>query len=156
MTVTVESLNNEKAMEYKKRFFNVINRGGLSKPTDALYMATVHAQEFFDQLFRHKSIPILKFKNPRAVFLQAFKEKLSASRDTKPLSELCCKEGHNFSKVLNIVGTKIFNIGGQNYANDENSIIHATKAATKRKNAEKKNAKNPAAMKISKLQSDKL
>ena len=74
--------NDENISEYKKRFFDVINRGGLCNPSDAMYMATVHAQECFDQIFKDQETrsTLLKYRFPRKVFLRAFSEKILVRR----------------------------------------------------------------------------
>ena len=37
--------NDENVESCKKRFFDMVNRGGLCNPSDAIFMATLHAQE---------------------------------------------------------------------------------------------------------------
>ena len=44
VTVNFEDLTEDSDQHLKKRFFDVINRGGLCRPTDALFMTTLHAQ----------------------------------------------------------------------------------------------------------------
>ena len=124
LTVTFEETEDDNVLQYRKKFFNVINRGGLCKPSDAMYMATVHAQEFLDKLFTGDSNYLFKVKNTRAVFVAAFSEKISSSKETDSLSKIKCNEDHPFLKLIEIAATKMFNIAGTNFANDENSKIH--------------------------------
>ena len=149
--------NDENISEYKKRFFDVINRGGLCNPSDAMYMATVHAQECFDQIFKDQETRsiLLKYRFPRKVFLRAFSEKISCCEDTAPLANIKCENGHQFTKMLQTAALKIFNIGAKNYVNDINSKLHDAKK-NKRKNFSKEDAKTESVRKISKLQSDKI
>ena len=55
LSVSIEDVSNESDRRYKKQFFDVINRGGLCKPSDVLYMTTVHAQQFFHGIFKGDS-----------------------------------------------------------------------------------------------------
>ena len=147
----------ENISAYKKRFYDVINRGGLCNPSDAMFMATVHAQECFDQVFNsHEARKmLLRCKNARRVFQTAFTEKISMCNDTAPLAHIKCNNGHQFIKILNVASLKIFNMGAKNYVNDTNSKLHDAKK-NKRKNISKDDAKSDSIRKISKLQSDKL
>ena len=155
MTVSIEEIRKEDE-HHKKQFFDVINRGGLCKPSDALYMTTVHAQELLDQVF--KTSVLLQFKSPREVFAEFFHEKLSIWRETKSLVELKCDNGHHYSKLIKVVARKLFNIRGKNYANDENSRIHALRRekSEKRKANAKVPLKTQSSTKIAKLQSGRL
>ena len=76
--------------EYKERFFDVINRGGLSKPSDAIFLSTLHSQEFFDRIFRCDEIRsvMLRFKKSRAVFVQSFTRIIVSHVDTAFLVSL--------------------------------------------------------------------
>ena len=138
-------------------FFDIINRGGLCKPSDALYITTVHAQEFLDHLFDNqstKSCILSNFSNPRAVFIHSFIEKLETCSETGSLCNIKLENGHSFTKFSKVIARKIFNIGGKNYANDENSKIHQSKKC-KRKSTQEV-TKSQSVMKITKLQSDRI
>ena len=52
ISISFEQIEHDENVEaYKKRFFDIINRGGLCTPSDAMFMATVHAQELFNKIF---------------------------------------------------------------------------------------------------------
>ena len=150
--------SDENTVMYKKQFFDMINRGGLCKPSNALYLATVHAQEFYDQVFEkqhQESALIFKFKNPRSVFVEAFCDKLSSCNDTESLATQECQNGHQFVKMIEIASRKIFNIGAHNFVTDENSKIHASRK-DKRKPLTEQDKRDKALTKIAKLQSENL
>ena len=84
------------------------------------------------------------------------KEKIATAKETESLRMLKCDKGHSITKIIEKAAMKIFNIGGHNYATDENSKIHAAKQCSKRKSLTKADAKTTSAMKICKLQSDKM
>ena len=124
-----------------------------------MFMSTLHAQEFFDQVFDRnepQSCTLLSFKNPRCVFVEAFSEKISSSKDTLSLAKLKCDKGHPFSKFMKIASVKIFNVGSKNYVSEENSKIHAARKNKRKNYSSKDNIKQPAPRKIAKLQSDKV
>jgi hypothetical protein len=64
----------------------------------------------------------------------------------------CCK-GHEFSKVIDNVARRTFNVGGKNHANDKKSEIHELREL---KNQTKADKKRKATAKIAKLQSSRL
>ena len=149
--------HDENIDEYKKRFFDVINRGGLCNPSDAIFISTVHAQDFFDQIFKNEDVKsvFMKFKKSREVFVKAFTELITSCPDTAPLSNIKCKKGHHFTKMLIIVGRKIFNIGAKNYVNETNSKIH--EARNKKRKSSPEDAKTDRTItKVVKLQSGKV
>ena len=128
----------------REKFLNLINRGGLCKPSDAMYMATVRAQEFLDQLFTGEASTnnyLFQTKNTREVFVTAFSEKISSSKETESLSKIKCEKGHPFLKLIEIGATKMFNIAGKNFANEENSKIHEARGS-KRKLKSKADSRN--------------
>ena len=122
-----------------------------------MFMGTVHAQEFFDQVFKNVEAKssLLKCKKPREVFTKSFAEKISSCEDTAPLGNIRCKNGHLFIKMLEIASRKIFNMGGKNYASEINSKTHAAKK-NKRKSYTKEESKTQSVRKICKLQSDRI
>jgi hypothetical protein len=86
------------------------------------------------------------------VFRQAFKMYLDSCEETRFVFLLqSCDNEHNFQeKALSIAG-KIFNLFSKNYSSEINSEIHSKRG---RKTEEKK--RDPLAMKVAKLQSEKL
>ena len=153
LTVSIEEFENDENVErYKKRFFDVINRGGLCNPSDALFMVTVHAQEFFNKIFNDEETKssFLKLKNPRAVFTKCFIETVLKCQNTASLGKIKCQKGHHFSGIMEIASRKIFNMGGKNFANDMNSKIHAARK-NKRKTMTKDDTKSESVRKILKL-----
>ena len=98
---------------------------------------------------------LLWFRNPRNVFVKCFTVKITSCRDTAPLGNIKCKNGHLFINMIKIVAQKIFNVGAKNYVNERNSEIHAARK-NKRKSFTKEESKTQSARKIFKLQSDKI
>ena len=148
--------NDENVVSCKKRFFDMVNCGGLCNPSDAIFMATLHAQELFNKIFDDADTRsrFLKFKNPRAVFMECFTEKILSCENTASLGLIKCAQGHRFITLMEIASQKIFNIGGKNYVNDLNSKIHSQRK-NKRKNVSKPEANNQTDHKVLKLQSDR-
>ena len=84
--------NDENVVSCKKRFFDMVNCGGLCNPSDAIFMATLHAQELFNKIFDDADTRsrFLKFKNPRAVFMECFTEKILSCENTASLGLIKC------------------------------------------------------------------
>ena len=141
---------------YKKRFFDIINRSRLCT-SDAMFMATVHAQELVNKIFDDTDLRgnFLKFKNPRAVFVECFSDKILSCENTAPLGNIKCTEGHRFISLMEKVSLRIFNFGGTNYVNDINSKIHEERKNKRKKTLTKQDANTEATRKILKLQSDR-
>lgn len=159
---TVPTVNIEDAIEDvshcasddKESFFHEINRGGLCYPSDILFIATVHAYEFYSLIFQNDNLrsSMLNYRNPREVFVKCFIQKLKESDNTEPLRSVKCENGHCFMKSMEITAQKVFNIGSKNYVSEMNSRIHAEKKQ-KRKLVTKEDRQSPSCRKICKLQS---
>ena len=131
-------------------------KDSLMSSTGEAFVILVHAQNFFDQIFKNEDVKsvFMKFKKSREVFVKAFTELITSCPDTAPLSNIKCKKGHHFTKMLIIVGRKIFNIGAKNYVNETNSKIH--EARNKKRKSSPQDAKTyRTTTKVVKMQSGK-
>lgn len=136
-------------MSKEEVFSTLVSRGGLTRPSDYLYVTSVHASVFYEHIMNDISLKDLLFstENPRYTFVESFYKILGQNEYTEPLTQMKCKKLHSHKKYIQRIAFTIFNISAKNYANRLNDDIR-TSSATKR--AEKRSA---SSMKIKKLQS---
>ena len=95
--------------------------------------------------------------NPRDTFVDSYMTLTANDSTVKSLLQLNCNNGHKISKNLRRTAFTIFNISAKNYAAELNDTIRTDKAAKTTEKARKNQQKrDKAAMKITKLQSEKL
>ena len=139
-------------MEAKEAFVAAISRGGLTKPSDYMYITSVHAAALFAYIFKDTDIrnALLATSNPRNTFIESFKMIFERSDLASPLLKIKCSKGHSHVRYIQRTAFTIFNISAKNYASQLNDELRD-------KQTEKRNEKrNKAKMKIQKLQSQKL
>jgi hypothetical protein len=135
----------------KRSFLEQINRGGLKRPSDQLYICGLHAMNLFLQIKKKSDVmqSLLKSSNPRGVFVKCFLITMDSHIETNSLLTLSCQNNHSFKKFMEETAGRLFNFFGKNFAADVNSNIHESKL-TKSK-MYKKSLKD--SRKISKLSS---
>lgn len=125
----------ETCPEYKK-FLHQINRGGLSQPTDLVFVCCVHAWGLYNEILNHEDSKKLLFQSnqPREVFSMTFMKAISACPETDPIMKTLCTSGHEFKTVCEEISKRIFNVFGKNFASERNSEIQAKRcrSATKK------------------------
>lgn len=122
---TVEELE----ASLKEDFVNTINRGGLLKPSDMLYIACHHIWGFYKYIRMTSNIDKLLMESPHplSVFVALVTEKLEEADDTHELMSAKCSSGHAFANIVNSMAIKMFNTMSKNYVAEQNSAIHASK-----------------------------
>jgi hypothetical protein len=127
----------------------MITRGGLLKPSDALYVVCCHAHVLYKKLAdteENKKL-LLSTSNPISVYVEALMHKLESCQNTMGLLETKCGSNHSFSSYVKKIGKTMFNLFAKNLISEENSKIHKS-----RKRASK--SKTQAARKLKKLSSE--
>ena len=111
----------------KDTFFKLVDRGGLFKPPDLLYVITFLAFQMLQNIFSCQEARslLISFNDPVSVFTKAFVHKINNQQDV--LIDVSCKEGHKFSSKIPAVARKTFNISSKNFVNEQNSKVHAEK-----------------------------
>jgi hypothetical protein len=133
------------------RYIEIVNRGGLTKPSDALYILVLHCYKYFS-FIKHRDIiwqKLMSFMNPRDVFIETLFWFLNQSEDTYELLNSKCMSLHKFSFFYRLIARACFNLIAKNFVSEENSLIHNERKRTKRD--EKKDA---VARKCTKLSSN--
>ena len=136
LLVAIESVDDaaESLLHAKEAFVREINRGGLTKPSDYMYITSVHAAALYTYIFRDEDIrkALLGTENPRTTFVESFRSLLGRSDVVTPLLEIKCTKGHSHVKHLERTAFTIFNISSKNYASNLNDELRQTQAAQQR------------------------
>ena len=132
-------------------FLEMINRGGLCKPSDITFMTRVHAWHHFKQIMSQKKSLFMSLDHPLDVFVHSFINKLKSIENGKLIIDTTCKEEHIYLHIMKKVTIKFFNCMRKNFTADTNSKIHEGK---KRKVVQDNGkGKSGTKRKIAKLQS---
>ena len=130
------------------RFIEIMSRGGLSTPSDLLFLTCLYAHSLFDFINTHEEEKeaLMSAANPRASFITTFSDRMLDSSDTAitAMMNTTCDKGHTWSTLLNKISQILFNVMGKNYAAKLNDDIRKTskkRSGGKQSNAEKKIAK---------------
>ena len=132
-------------------FIDMINRGGLIKPStiinDACVAAWVAYLRIMDNIESRKLF--LASKMHRSVFIQFLLIHMKSADKYENMFTFKCVAEHPFQSILEKVGEKFFNVMAKNFVSETNSTTHRLK---KRKPASKEPTSNDT--KRRKLQSD--
>ena len=77
LNISVESTDGEveeSVLQAREAFISAISRGGLTKPSDYLYITSVHAAGLYSHIFKQKTLTdiLLATENPRSTFIQFY------------------------------------------------------------------------------------
>ena len=132
-----------------KNFIDMINRGGLVKPSMVVNLLCIGAWELYQVLMNNDDSKsyFLKCKVHRPVFTGCFNWFVRNSDDYLFLLGMKCSNDHSFELMIKKIAEKFFNVMATNFVKDINSDIHSKK---KRSTS---NKLTPSSAKIRKLQS---
>ena len=138
----VDGNTNDLEKGAKDEILSLVNRGGLIKPSDLLFVTCVHAAAFFKYIKSKEYIfnILINASNPRSVFSSLFMKKIEDNDETAALLNNECPQ----------IAMKIFNIVAKNFINERNDNIHKER---KRKVNSKLNKRDKYTMKQQKLSS---
>ena len=126
-------------------FLEQINRGGLVKPSDLMFVFCLYAHALYKLMFDFEEAKeaYLKAKCPRKVFVSLLMEKLNCCFGTSQLLNTQCSLAHSFKKHFEKAAVTFCNCMLKNYVSEINDKLHE---------ARKRSAKPTAsARKIAKL-----
>ena len=135
--------------EAKDALIRQVNRGGLCSATDLCYLSCRIPWNFFVDVTANDSLRVKVFDcgNVVGCLLALLLE--VGKRDSCPLLDQTCLDGHSFSPTFKKLCTTMFNVCMSNYTKELNDIVHSSK-----KRASNINPKaGPSARKSVKLQS---
>ena len=114
-------------------FLDMINRGGLIKPSDIVYSSCVVAWDVYSRImesYEAKSY-FLSCKMQRNVFLKVVMIETHANENNTGILEATCINEHCFADIYEKILTNFFNVMCKNFVSEVNSATHKAK---KRKN----------------------
>ena len=107
----------ESTVEVKEAFTAAVSRGGLTKPSDYLYITSVHASVLYNHIFKDNELKnsLLATENPRITFIESFCKLVENKEFSAPLIHVKCIKGHSHIKYIRRTAFTIFNISAKNY-----------------------------------------
>ena len=86
--------SNEDEIEAKEEFLRLITRGGLIKPSDALFIVCCHSWLLYHKIINSDTSKnlLLASNNSRATFIEVFIQKLDHNESSRKLLDIKCKK----------------------------------------------------------------
>ena len=135
-------------LDAKKQFLTAVTRRGLIKPSDVMYVFTVHASSLFKFIITHGNAKqiLLACHNRRSTFIQTFMHMIEDNEYTAPICDVKCESGHAIKRIISRVAFTVFNTCSKNFVSELNDKIHQsrkrpTKANPKTSNVVRKQKK---------------
>ena len=115
----------ESSVLAKEEFVSAISRGGLTKPSDYLYIASVHAAALSKFIFASEEVK--KTFIAMETFVSCFMKLLENDTNCSYLLDVKCSKGHSHKQFIRRVAFTVFNITGKNNSSQMNDSIRAAK-----------------------------
>ena len=112
----------------RERYFDIANRGGLTKPSDALYMACVHAWGLYVCIKDNSQAwkLLLEACNTRSAFVHCYLEKMKLPQ-CAGIYDCTCASGCKLNSHLKKVAEASFNLKAKNFAAAKKDEINRLK-----------------------------
>jgi len=109
-----------------KSFLDVINRGGLFKSSDLMYVTCLHAAELYRFITEDEQLlkELVTSKNSMELFAEVFLSKLEELDNTNGILLIKCSSKHVFKHHARCIATVMFNLFAKNLVNECNNEIH--------------------------------
>ena len=137
-------------------FLSQVNRGGLTIPSEIVFLICAHTWEFYNLIIRETHLTDLLYSPnlcSRTIFTKAFFKYLDSFESTRLLFLVeNCENGHPFCDLVASLVQRLFNLFSKNHAIFLNSEIHIKK--NKRSNDGSDVKRESTKLKVAKLQSD--
>ncbi len=150
---SVINLSEEGTNESVSNYFNEVNRGGLTIPSELAFLTCIQAWKFYSSVIEQPELKkILHSPNlsSQELFRKSLEIFLNSAEETKATFFTDkCHQGHPFKEFSLSLFNKIFNLFSKNFVSVINSEIHARKG---RKFDDVK--RDVLGIKIAKLQSE--
>ena len=152
LTVDIEQITcNDDESQAKDVFLNAINSGGLTKPSDLVFVTCTHSSDLFKAIQNDSflSQQLINCANSQSLFVEIFLGKLEEVDCTNSVLMVKCIHGHPFSEIVRKIARLMFNLFAKNLSSECNIAI------PKKRSRETMNSKkrNPSTMKKKKLTS---
>ena len=91
-----EDTVNQEDLDAKAQFVSSFSRGGLVKPGDYIYIASLHAFALFQYIIQREQIKqvLLQRLNPQSTFVDVFVKIIGNNENTSPFLSTKCRIGH--------------------------------------------------------------
>ena len=141
--------DDEKPSDTTDEYLDIANRGGLTKPSDVVFMACVHAWALYVTISENGEALnlLMQSTNPRSVFTHCYLEKMQLPK-CSGLYNSSCRSGCKLVLHLRKIAYATFNLKAKNYIARKNDEI-----ALKKREATVSHKKSAAAKKIKKSSS---
>ena len=138
-----------------KAFLDAVSRGGLTKPSQWLYITCMHAADLWKHIRSHEDLKSTLFTsvNSRALFIEAFVLLLEDGVETNKIMKVSCSKGHLFKHSVRTIATCMFNLFAKNITKEYNDEIHAQRKRIKAVAAKEGEKRDKCSMKKKKLNS---
>ncbi len=127
----------------KDAFLRKVDRGGLLYPTEEVYMSSLAAWSFYQEIRQNQDASALLFGQTSAKHI--FVKCMMGLKSSTNYLDIQCSSGHKFDNIFGLVVVKMFNIFMRNLCTETNSEAHAQK---------KRKAGDASQRKVKKLQSE--
>ena len=140
------------ATEDCQYFLDLVNRGGLMKPSDIVFAVCCVAWEVYVRIMESYDAKsyFLACKMQRKVFIKSVLIETCSHYTYSSILETSCLQDHPFENIFVNIVTKLFNVMCKHFASEVNSAVHKDK-----KRMNKQTNISPQSIKIRKLQSEK-
>jgi hypothetical protein len=144
------------SIQSSENFLSQVDRGGLTIPSQMMFISTVQAWQFYNQIMADSSLSQLLHSpnvSSRNIFVSSFIQYLDRFENTRlAFIDQTCDLGHSVDKILTVISKKCFNIFSKNYISVINSEIHASRKRQNNDNSKRDNS----LIKAAKLQSNSI
>ena len=123
-----------------KAFLDAINRGGLVKPSELLFIICTHASDLYQHIRGDEKLlsELLACRNAQAFFIQVFLAQLETHDETRSIVDVSCKEKHKFTSYIRQAAATMFNLFAKNLTTEYNAEIYKERKRNKCSEEEKK------------------
>ena len=140
-------IDTQEKTETKHEFIRAVTHGGLIRPSDAMYITTIHASGLFRYIIQNDNTKqiLLNCNNPRSTFIKIFMQLFQNNENTLTVLNQKCKYNH-IVKSSSCVAFTVFNTCSKNFISELNDAIHMSskrniKADPKQSSSAKKQKK---------------
>ena len=120
------TFSRDATLSAKSAFLEKVNRGGLVRPSDIVFVYCLHAAKLYDIIFLDQTIKdtFLSRSNPRETFSKLLMLKMKENLETHHFFQLCCSGGNEFSKHFHQIGQVFGNCMMKNFVLEINDKLH--------------------------------
>ena len=144
------------SIQAKEEFITAISREGLTKPSDYIYVCSLHSSALCSFIFSQEDLKksLFSTEKPRDTSVHSFMHIIESDENSSQLAEVQWTNGHKHYKFLSRVAFTMFNISAKNNVSSLNDSIRKSKVSKQNQGNIKTVKISKATRKIKKLQSN--